>query len=300
MAERTPDGVTAAVSLEQLARSAQNGDARALTTLIRTIQDDVHRLALRMLWHPDDAADATQEILFKVVTNLGTFRGESSVRTWILRVATNHVLNIRRSRVEEQRLTFEAFGDDLATGLTDVPASAAYDPEQALLEEEVKIGCTQAMLLCLDRDDRVTYILGDVFELRSDEGGVVLGIGAAAFRKRLSRVRARVRAFMGGHCGLIEATAACRCVRRVAPAIAQGRIDPRRLLFATGGEPGPKRLPVLEALGESVLEMERLHGIAALHQARPVDRAPERITAELTRVLETAAPRLLSNEGQTN
>ena len=277
-------------SSEGLAARAAAGDGAALAALVERVQDDVYRLALRMLWHPQDAEDATQEILFKVVTSVATFRGESSFRTWALRVATNHLLNVRRSRVEEQRLTFESFAQDLAEGLGDPPAPAGDSPEQPLLEEEVKIGCTQAMLLCLDRDERIAYILGDVFELRSEDAGQVLGIEPAAFRKRLSRARQRVRAFMREHCGLVNADAPCSCSRRVAPAIRHGRIDPAHLLFAGHGDPRPRRLPVLEAVGE----MEQLHEIAGIHQSHPAFRAPEHLAAAVKRVIESARFRLLS------
>lgn len=279
-----------AVSSETLAARAADGDGAALATLVERIQDDVYRLSLRMLWHPQDAQDATQEILFKVVTSVATFRGESSFRTWALRVAANHLLNVRRSRVEERRLTFEDFAADLADGLTDAPAGPADSPDQSLLEEEVKIGCTQAMLLCLDRDERIAYILGDVFELRSDSAGQILGIEPATFRKRLSRARQRVRAFMRGHCRLVSPDAACSCASRVQPAIRRGRVHRENLLFAGHGDPSPPRLPVLEAVDE----MEHLHDIAAIHQSHPRYRAPDVATAEIRRVLDSANLRLLS------
>jgi RNA polymerase sigma factor (sigma-70 family) len=272
---------------ERLAERAREGDGRALAGVIERVQDDVYRLSLRMLWHPHDAEDATQEILFKIVTSLATFRGESTFRTWAFRVATNHLLNVRRSRTERESLTFEAFASDLADGLSDVgpaPASRPADEaDQSILEEEVKIGCTQAMLLCLDRDERIAYILGDVFELRSDEAGEVLDIEPAAYRKRLSRARGRVRAFMEAHCGLVSAEAPCSCRRRVAPAVKSGRVDPAHLWFAGRGETAPRRLPVLEAVGE----MERLHEIAAIHQSHPPFRAPVRVADAVRRALQS-------------
>jgi RNA polymerase sigma factor (sigma-70 family) len=77
-------------TLRALVRQAVEGDAGAIETLVRRVQDDVHGLAVRMLWCPDDAADATQEILMKVVTRLASFRGESAFRTWVYRIAVNH------------------------------------------------------------------------------------------------------------------------------------------------------------------------------------------------------------------
>jgi RNA polymerase sigma factor (sigma-70 family) len=278
-------------SLEQLAERAAGGDGAALGALIEGIQDDVHRLALRMLWHPQDAEDATQEILFKVVTSVATFRGESAFRTWALRVASNHLLNVRRSRVEEQKLTFDAFARDLADGLAplEVEGTTRDGPDQSLLEEEVKIGCTQAMLLCLDRDERIAYILGDVFELQSDVAGLILEIQPAAFRKRLSRARQQVRDFMRAHCGLVSSAAACRCTRRVPAAVRQGRVNPAHLLFAGRGDASARQLPVLEAVGE----MEWLHEIAAVHQSHPRVRAPESVSAQIKGILTTSGLRVL-------
>jgi RNA polymerase sigma factor (sigma-70 family) len=87
-------------SLEELVRRAQDGNAPALERVVREIGDNVYGLAVRMLWHPEDAEDATQEILMKVVTHLSTFRGESAFPTWVYRIATNHLLSVRQSRVE--------------------------------------------------------------------------------------------------------------------------------------------------------------------------------------------------------
>ena len=99
-------------------KKAQQGDAAALEALIVEIQGKVYGLALRMLWHPEDAKDATQEILLRVVTHLASFRGESSFSTWVYRIAANHLLTWRHSRMEAQTLSFEVFGDHLKEGLS--------------------------------------------------------------------------------------------------------------------------------------------------------------------------------------
>ena len=76
----------------------------------------------------EDARDASQEILVRVVTHLSTFRGESRFLTWVYRIAANHLISARRSRVEAQGLTFEAFAADLADGLDDLPAGLGEWP----------------------------------------------------------------------------------------------------------------------------------------------------------------------------
>jgi RNA polymerase sigma factor (sigma-70 family) len=65
-----------------------------------------------MLHHPQDAEDATQEILIKVLTRLSSFEGRSSFRTWLYRIVVNHVLNMKRGRVEVQHesIDFAAYG----------------------------------------------------------------------------------------------------------------------------------------------------------------------------------------------
>src|ERR1700730_16063660 len=141
-------------TLEEIVKRAQSGDAGAVNDLIEAIQPKMYGLALRMLWHPEDAKDATQEILLRIVTHLATFRGNSSFLTWAYRVGANHLLTWRKSRVEAQGFTFETFGKDLEDGLED----KSRRPEDTLLFQEIRVGCTLGMLICLDRAHRIAYI----------------------------------------------------------------------------------------------------------------------------------------------
>ena len=74
-------------TLEELARRAAAGDSEALPRLVEEVQHPVYRLALRFLGHPEDAKDASQEILVRLVTNLGSFEGRSQFMTWAYTVA---------------------------------------------------------------------------------------------------------------------------------------------------------------------------------------------------------------------
>jgi RNA polymerase sigma factor (sigma-70 family) len=80
----------------RLVELAQRGDRGALEDVVRAAQDDVFHLALRMLGDPEDARDACQEVLVRIVTKLGSFRGESQFRTWVYSVATHALLNFRK------------------------------------------------------------------------------------------------------------------------------------------------------------------------------------------------------------
>ncbi len=140
--------MTTPITLEQIARDALDGDRDALDALVRALQGDIYGLALRMLWNREDAEDATQEILIRIVTHLSQFSFRSRVKTWAYRVAVNYVLDVKKSAIERLHLSFERFADDLDRGLE---ATSAADSEQSLLIEEVKVGCSMAMLQCLDR-----------------------------------------------------------------------------------------------------------------------------------------------------
>ena len=246
--------------LRRLAFAAGAGDRDALAAVARHVQDDVYRLALRMLWHPEDAADAAQEAMVRIVTRIGSYRGEAAFRTWAYRVAANHLTNWRESRVERERFDFRRFAEDLHEGLAEPEGDG---PGDRLLAEEVKLGCTLGMLLCLDREHRLAYVLTDVFGLRSADAAYVCATTPAALRKRASRARARLQAFVAEHCGLVERSAACRCDRRVATAVRIGRVDAARPAVAVHHE-------ATAAVGE----MDRLHDLASLMRSHPDYRAP--------------------------
>ncbi len=211
-------------NLEDLRVRAIDGDVVALEQLIVALADRVHVIARRMVWDPDDAEDATQEILTKVVTKLATFEGRSSLTTWVYRIAVNHLLT--RKRRDFEALTFEILAADLVDGLEDPRPD--YQPELNLMAGEVMLTCTGAMLLCLDRDHRVAYLLSEILQIPGPAAAEIAGIAPATFRKRLERARTDIRAFMNANCGLTSPSAPCRCPRRVNRAIELGRIGTTR------------------------------------------------------------------------
>src|SRR5262245_59330815 len=217
-------------TLEDVARRAVDGDREALDRLVRALQGDIYGLALRMLWNREDAEDATQEILVRVVTRLAQFDFRSRLRTWIYRVAVNYLLDVKKSRVERMRVSFERFGEDLGDGLS---AAGPADAERSLLTEEVKIGCTLGMLQCLDRPHRLAYIVGEILELSGPEASDVLQISAELFRKQLQHARADIVAFTQRYCGLVSDEAVCACHRRVPAAVRLGRVRPDAIDFAS-------------------------------------------------------------------
>ena len=218
-----------AAPLEDLARLAIDGDRGALDAVVHELQRDIYGIALRMLWNKEDAEDATQEILVRVVTRLSQFDFRSRLRTWAFRVAVNSILDVKKSAVERLQMNFQSLSDSLVEGLSsDGPSTV----EHSLLIDEVKLGCSMAMLQCLDRPHRLAYVLGDIMECAGPEAAEALGITPDLFRKRLQHARAAVLSFTRAHCGLVSDTAPCSCNRQVASAVRNGRISTHHLAFA--------------------------------------------------------------------
>jgi RNA polymerase sigma factor (sigma-70 family) len=216
-----------------LVARARSGSREALEDLIRRHQGWIYNIAVRMLYHPHDAEDATQEILLKAVTRLSSFEGRSSFRTWLYRIVVNHVLNMQRGRVEQAALDFPAYGAALdTTPDLELPDPRTTSAEVRLLVTEAMISCVSGMLLCLDREQRLTYILGAILGVSDTVGAELLEISSENFRQRLARARRDLHSFMDDKCGLVNHANPCRCAKKTRGFIQAGHVDPEHLLFA--------------------------------------------------------------------
>jgi len=264
-----------------LVAAAQQGSRTALENLVKAAQKPVYNLAVRMLGHPGDAEDAAQEILIRIITHLGDVREPGAAGAWAFRIACRHLVETRRAgHVESMRLTFRGFGADLEDGLADLPDDTAENPETRAMVEEVKVGCTLALLTCLSRPLRAAYILGEIFELTDAEAADALGMEAPAFRQRLRRGRAQVTSFLESKCGIVSAEAQCRCDRRVAKAERIGRVQRGRPMMPRGETPGPS----IDQVRARVADLERDRAAAALMRSNPdfTTRIGERVMAALS------------------
>ena len=157
----------------QLVIAAIAGDPQALESLVLEVQDMIYNLALRMLWHPEDAKDSTQEILIRIITNLTKYEHKSAFSTWAYRIAANHCINYRNKHFRAQ-ITFEEHAAQLHEGLSDHISFTQNAAEQKLLLEEAKVGCSNAMLRCLSPTHRMAYILGEILEFSSQEAAEIM------------------------------------------------------------------------------------------------------------------------------
>lgn len=210
----TADRRNGAVTVDELAQRAADGDREALADLVRELQPPMYRLALRFLGDPDDAEDACQEVLVRIVTRLGTFEGRSKFTTWAYTVATRSLLRTRKRVVESSVHSAERFAALLDAGMGDIDTTIE-EAEYRLLCEEVRISCTYGMLLCLPRPQRAAYLLADVIGLTDAEGAEILECTRAAFRQRVARARRTLRQVIDNRCGLVDPANPCRCGRQI-------------------------------------------------------------------------------------
>lgn len=274
----------------KLARKALNGDAGALELLVASVRDRIFGLAVRMLYDPDDAEDATQEILVKIVTRLDSFRGESSFHTWCFAVAANHLRDVRRTKAEDLATPLEELDDRIQTrdpGPWDETLSPAM---QRLVVEEVRISCLQGLLQSLDRGHRLAYLLAEVFGVAGDQGAKALCVTPQAYRKRLSRAKARIGGWMRSKCSLIDPANPCSCEVQARHHVRAGDLRPENARFA--GHPCIKRHDPETAA--HLAEMDEMRRVAALFRAEPDMRASRDFAGFLRELVDSGRYRLMS------
>lgn len=259
------------LSLIELAIS---GDKKALEELIRRHQDWIFNLALSFVADRNDAADITQEVLVKIVTKLSTFKKESNIRTWIYRIMKNHFLNMKRSRYETVPMTFDQFGNSLDNTRDEDISNHHFDIEKKLLIEEAKLSCMKAMLLCLDREQRMIFIIGELFEISDVIGSEIMEMSRENFRVKLHRAKQQLYLFMDNKCGLINSQNPCRCARKTVSFIRMGFVDPVNLHFqkdviTTIGKAANSKL---ETFSDEILSDYR-----SLYQGHPYLKSPENL-----------------------
>ncbi len=218
-------------NMEKWVAKAIEGDREALEYILTDIRDFVFNLSLRMLGTVADAEDATQDILVKIMTSLSTFRQESQFKTWVYRVATNYLIDYKKSMFAQHPLDFDFYANDIRAGFMDSNEELFMGVDKKVLAEELKMSCTNVMLQCLDAPTRCIFILGTMFGVDSKMAGEILGMTPANYRQKLSRARRKMAAFLSEHCGLSGGY--CNCEKRVGYAIKQHRLHPEKLEFKT-------------------------------------------------------------------
>jgi DNA-directed RNA polymerase specialized sigma24 family protein len=188
-------------------------------------------------------------------------------------------------RASNEFASLEALSDRLQAGLEFNAAQgdgASFTPEDNLAARQTALACTQAMLMTLDREHRLVFVLALLFGLPSKKGAAVTGLSDAAYRQRLSSARARLDAFAQRTCGLANADAACRCEKQL-PAL--------RHLQRGGAASAPSVIAIHPIEQAEVLRaldgLVRISDAASALRAHPEYRAPEALRGAIRAVLRS-------------
>jgi RNA polymerase sigma factor (sigma-70 family) len=203
---------------QELIEGVLQGGSAELESLILRHQAWIYNIALGMTLDASEAEDITQEILIKMITSLSTYdRTKASFRTWLYRIVANHVLSQRRGKKEEafsSLVTPDAYHEYVES----IPdEKAEHSPEHKALSREARNTCVAGMLLCLDKRQRLVFILGAIFGLNDATGSEILDMSRDNFRKILSRSRSKLSNFFASTCSLVNEKNPCTCSRWVEP-----------------------------------------------------------------------------------
>jgi RNA polymerase sigma factor (sigma-70 family) len=186
-----------------------------------------------MIFYPDDAKDVTQEVLIKIITKLSSFESRSSFRTWAYRIVINHILNLKKSLGERNHaVNFSDYWKSIdRTQDNDLPDPNSIPVDMHIIIEEVRVNCMFGMLLCLNREQRMVYILGAIFEVNDIVGSEIMEISRENFRQKLSRARKDLHSFMNDKCGLVKEDNPCHCTKKTKALVESGYVNPQQLRF---------------------------------------------------------------------
>jgi len=189
---RTADAVTDSEDLALIC-ALRLGTDQAYETLLLRFQQSVYNLALRLLNDPSDASDVTQEVFLKVFRNVGNFRGQSSLKTWIFRIAINEAHNQRRwfFRHRHREVGMEDRQED-ARNQVEVLADTGQSPFDYVFDQEKQV-MIQDALARINPTFWAAVVLRDITDLSYEEIAEVLQISLGTVKSRIMRGREALR-----------------------------------------------------------------------------------------------------------
>lgn len=173
----------------ELARRCREGDAAAFETLYRAHAGRLFGLLTRMAGSAQDAEDLLQDVFVQAHRKLASFRGESSLGTWLYRLAVNHCLDHLRGKQSRMARTTDSLdAEDAAEPAAALPvlpeAIARIDLERAIAQ--LPHGC------------RAAFVLHDVEGLDHREVGAALGISEGTSKSQVHKARMKLRVLLRG------------------------------------------------------------------------------------------------------
>lgn len=176
-----------------LIRALREGSEQAYETLLLRFQQPVYNLALRLLNDASDASDVVQEVFLKVFRNVGHFRGQSSLKTWIFRITINEAHNQRRwfFRHRRREVGLEDEQEDRHSRV-DVLADCGPSPFEFVLDQEQQALIREG-LEAINPTFRAAVVLRDITDLSYEEIAEVLQVSLGTVKSRILRGREALR-----------------------------------------------------------------------------------------------------------
>jgi RNA polymerase sigma-70 factor (ECF subfamily) len=174
-----------------LVQRCAEGDEVAFAELVAEHQRMVVQLAINLLGDRDEALDLSQEVFLRVFRTIGRFRGQSSLRTWIYRIAVNQARNRHRFWRRRHRADQVSLDQHVASH-GDLLSAAALGPDRLLAQKELAARLQEA-LDALPFDQRTAIVLREVDGLSYEEIAFSLGVAIGTVKSRLTRARHTLR-----------------------------------------------------------------------------------------------------------
>jgi RNA polymerase sigma factor (sigma-70 family) len=215
---------------KDLIKKILDGDKQAINALINRHQAYIYNIAWKMVGNEVDAADLSQEAMIKIVSKLEQFNFNSSFRTWAYRIVRNHFLNDQKKSSKQIASNFVELSQAL-DAIPNIELSQEEKLEKEEVTKEIRLTCLSGMLLCLTKEQRMIFIIGELFRADHVIGAEIMEISKANFRMKLSKARKDLINFMKNKCGLIDKSNPCRCHKKVTVSIEAQIIDAKNLLY---------------------------------------------------------------------
>jgi len=204
-ADLTMGNIASAITLQSqeaaLVEELRAGSEEAFAWLIARYHQPIYSLLARTVHDRADAADLTQEVFVKVFRGVSGFHGESSLRTWIYRIALREASNQRRwwlrHKMQEVPIELEISENDsgVPVRLKDTLVDAGESPYDSAVHEENRAR-VEAALLQVPEPFRTTLILRDIEGFVYEEVAEIQGVNLGTVKSRLVRGRAFLKTLL--------------------------------------------------------------------------------------------------------
>jgi RNA polymerase sigma-70 factor (ECF subfamily) len=190
-------GLSPALEDHELVAQLQAGIESAYETLLVRYQQPVYNLVWRLLGDPSETSDVVQEVFLKIFRNIHTFRGNSSLKTWVYRIAVNEAHNHRRWFSRHHGAEVGLAQEDTSRSYEEILPDPGRTPYDLTLDQETRALLEEA-LAKLNPKFRAAVVLRDIEDLSYEEIAQVLDLSMGTVKSRILRGREALRKILEG------------------------------------------------------------------------------------------------------